>query len=185
MHDAVRVRYGSGMAREYVKTSVGLSPELHAQLTEIKRKTAVIEFTLIGRMPANAGKGIEDVLATGAEAELARIAGVWTPEHERLLKTLPPPATLRGPHPPHVSGAEVAALLAEARELGFGPDTARDAKWAEAARLRDLGVPAVEVGKLFGVTGGRVAQWRARSEAAGARDEPARSRMRCGGLLRA
>ena len=180
---ALPLRYRYGMA-EHKITSVRVSPELHAQLVEIKRKTAVIEYLLIGRASRYAGKGIEDVLAAGAEAELARIAEVWTPEHERLLNTLAPPSTLRGSHAPQVSAEIARGIVDASREAGFGPGTPQPEKVAESARLRGEGVPNGLIGELFGVSAQRVSQWLAPKAAGKGRLERARSRSRSAAPVR-
>ena len=150
---ALRLHYNRGMTKRYAPTSVRPSPELREQLAEIKRKTAVLEYLAIGRKSPTAGKGIEDVLETGARVELAGIAAVWTPEHERLLETLAPPSTLRE------SRAKSAALVAESAARDFGPGTPEDAKAAEGVRLARLGASQGAVGKHLGVTQQRVSQW--------------------------
>ena len=183
MRIALSLRYRYGMDK-HKTTSVRVSPHLHDRLTEIKRKTAVIEYLLIGRVSKYAGKGIEDVLLAGAERCEAEIAGVWTPEHERLLKTLPAPSTLRAGHAPRVSAELACNLVDAAREAGFGPDTPQSEKVAESARLRGEGVQNPLIGELFGVSAQRVSQWLAPKAAGKGRLERARSRSRSNAPVR-
>jgi hypothetical protein len=92
------------------------------------------------------------VIRDGIAVNRAQIARVWTPQHEALLRSAPPPATLAE------SRARDAALVAESAGRGFGPGTPLEQKIAEAGRLGGLGVAKAAIGKHLGVSGERVRQ---------------------------
>jgi hypothetical protein len=96
-------------------------------------------------------------------------------------------AAVPGPLPPR--GWRGDALVAAAREEGFGPGSPMDAKIAKAVELDREGVPGSRIGELFGVSRQRVHVWlqreeRKAAEGSGERLERARSRSAGSGAVR-